>query len=71
MILEEKLYIENLMNGVKTMIKVFKENFENSCDGKKVYLYTISNDVMSFSVTNYGGTITKILFHQKMVKLKI
>ena len=70
MILEEKLYIENLMNGEKTMIKVVKEDFENSVDGKKVYLYTISNDVMSFSVTNYGATITRILFPSKNGKIE-
>lgn len=50
------------------MIKVVKEKSQNSLDGKKVYLYTVSNGNMSFSVTNYGGTITKIIMSSKTGK---
>ena len=53
------------MNGVKMMINVKKEDFQNSYDGKKVFLYTVSNGTMSFSVTNYGATVTKIEFPSK------
>ena len=58
------------MNGVKIMINVKQETFENYFDGKKLCLYTISNETMSFSVTNYGGIITKILFPAKNGKLE-
>ena len=47
------------------MIKVTKEDFQNFYDGKQVCLYTVSNGKMSFSVTNFGGAITKILVPSK------
>lgn len=58
------------MNGGKRMINVKQEKFENYFDGKKLTLYTISNETMSFSVTNYGGIITKVLFPAKNGKLE-
>ncbi len=41
-------------------MKVKKKNFATLSSGKKVSIYTVSNGVMSFSVTNFGCTITSI-----------
>ncbi len=38
-----------------------KQVFSVLSNGEKVYLYTIKNSRMSFSVTNYGCTITSII----------
>jgi len=41
---------------------VEKSSFGNLKDGKKVYLFSITNaNDMSVSITNYGGIITEIL----------
>ncbi len=42
-------------------MKVKKQRFAMMGNGKKVHLYTVSNDTMSFSVTNYGCIITSIV----------
>lgn len=42
-------------------MEVKKQIFGRVGTGKKVYLYTISNGRLSFSVTNYGCIITSIL----------
>ena len=44
-----------------SILKLNKETFGTLYNGKKVDIYTISNGSMSFSVTNYGCTITSIL----------
>ncbi|HQL32542.1 MAG: galactose mutarotase [Treponema sp.] len=41
-------------------MKVKKRSFGVLSSGQKVSLYTVSNGVMSFSVTNFGCTITSI-----------
>ena len=42
-------------------MKIKKQKFGLLSDGKKAYLYTISNGNISFSVTNYGCIITSII----------
>ncbi len=42
-------------------MKIKEQRFGTLSNGEKVYLYTISNDTMSFSVTNYGCIITSII----------
>ncbi len=42
-------------------MKIKKQRFATLSTGEKVSLYTISNDQMSFSVTNYGCIITSII----------
>ena len=42
-------------------MEVKKQKFGLFSNGQKVHLYTVSNDTMSFSVTNYGGTLTSII----------
>ena len=46
-------------------MKVSKAKFGTLCDGTKVNLYTIKNDDMSFSCTDYGCTITSIVLNNK------
>ncbi len=42
-------------------MKIKKQRFATLSNGEKVSLYTISNEFMSFSVTNYGCIITSIV----------
>lgn len=42
-------------------MRIKKRYFGTLSSGKKVYLYTISNKTMSFSVTNFGCIITSII----------
>ncbi len=42
-------------------MKIKKQKFAVLSNGKKVNLYTVSNDSMSFSVINYGCIITSII----------
>lgn len=42
-------------------MNVKKQKFAVLSSGEKVHLYTVSNDTMSFSVTNYGCIITSII----------
>ncbi len=42
-------------------MKIKKQRYAVLSNGEKVALYTISNDFMSFSVTNYGCIITSII----------
>ena len=44
------------------MIKIIKEKFENYFDGKKVYLYTISNKISYVGIFNIIITISSIIF---------
>lgn len=46
-------------------MKVEKRCFGTLCDGSCVSLFTVSNGRMSFSVTDYGCTITSILLGSK------
>lgn len=46
-------------------MKVTKTKFGTLCDGTKVNLYTVKNDKMSFSCTDYGCTITSIMLPNK------
>jgi aldose 1-epimerase len=47
-------------------MKVKKQNYGTLSDGTKATLYTVSNAKMSFSVTDYGCTITSILLPDKV-----
>jgi len=42
-------------------MKVIKQKYGTLSDGRKAMLYTVSNGKMSFSVTDYGCTLTSIL----------
>jgi len=42
-------------------MKIKKRKFGLLSDGTKISLYTVSNKCMSFSVTNYGCTVTSIM----------
>ncbi|MCQ2612901.1 MAG: galactose mutarotase [Treponemataceae bacterium] len=42
-------------------MKIKKQKFAVLSNGKKVHLYTVSNGEMSFSVTDYGCTLTSIV----------
>ncbi len=42
-------------------MEIKKRKFAILSNGEKVHLYTISNDTMSFSVMNYGATLTSII----------
>ena len=42
-------------------MKVTKQKYGVLCDGTEVNLYTIKNDEMSFSCTEYGATLTSIV----------
>ena len=46
-------------------MKVTKQKFGTLCDGTKVNLYTVKNDNMSFSCTEYGATLTSIVLNNK------
>jgi len=46
-------------------MKVKKQKFGVLCDGTKVNLYTIKNDNMSVSCTDYGCTLTSIVLNNK------
>ena len=46
-------------------MKIKKQKFGLLSDGKKAYLYTISNGNISFSVTNYGCVITSLIVPSK------
>ena len=46
-------------------MKVKKQKFGMLSDGTKVHLYTVKNNHMSFSVTDYGCTITSILLENE------
>ena len=46
-------------------MKVTKQKFGLLSDGTKVNLYTVKNDKMSFSCTDYGCTITSIVLNNK------
>ena len=46
-------------------MKIKKQRFGVLSDGTKVNLFTIKNDNMSFSCTNYGCTITSIVLNNK------
>ncbi len=46
-------------------MKVTKQKFGLLSDGTKVTLYTVKNDFMSFSCTDYGCTITSIVLKNK------
>ena len=49
-------------------MKIKKQKWGVLADGTKVHLYTISNDNMSFSCTDYGCTITSIVVKDKFGK---
>ena len=49
-------------------MKVKKQKFGVLCDGTKVHLYTVSNNRMSFSCTDYGCTLTSIVLTGKTGK---
>lgn len=44
-------------------MKVTKQKFGQLCDGTEVNLYTVKNDNMSFSCTEYGCTLTSIVLN--------
>lgn len=46
-------------------MKVTKQNFGLLCDGTQVNLFTVKNDNMSFSATDYGCTLTSIVLNNK------
>ena len=46
-------------------MKIKKQKWGVLSDGTKVHLYTVSNDSMSFSCTDYGCTITSIVVKDK------
>ncbi len=46
-------------------MKIKKQKFAVLSDGRKVHLYTVSNKEMSFSVTDYGCTLTSIVIPSK------
>ena len=46
-------------------MKVSKQKFGLLCDGTKVNLFTVKNDNMSFSCTEYGATLTSIVLNNK------
>lgn len=46
-------------------MEIKKQKFGLLADGTKVHLYTISNDNMSFSCTDYGCTLTSIVLNNK------
>jgi len=46
-------------------MKVSKQKFGMLSDGTKVNLYTVKNDNMSFSCTDYGCTLTSIVLNNK------
>ena len=46
-------------------MKVTKQKFGVLSDGTKVNLYTVKNDNMSFSCTDYGCTLTSIVLNNK------
>jgi len=46
-------------------MKVSKSKFGMLSDGNKVHLFTIKNDEMQFSCTDYGCTITSIILFNK------
>ena len=44
-------------------MKVIKQKFGVLGDGTKLNLFTVKNDNMSFSCTDYGATITSIVLN--------
>jgi aldose 1-epimerase len=46
-------------------MKVEKIKFGTLCDGTKIHLFTVKNDSMSFSCTEYGCTLTSIVLNGK------
>ena len=46
-------------------MEIKKQKYGLLSDGTKVHLYTITNDNMSFSCTDYGCTITSIVLNNK------
>ncbi len=50
-------------------MKIKKRKFGLLSDGTKINLYTVSNKNMSFSVTNYGCTLTSIIVPDRKGKL--
>jgi len=46
-------------------MEIKKQRFGMLCDGTKVHLYTMSNDNMSVSCTEYGCTLTSIVLNEK------
>lgn len=46
-------------------MKIQKSKFGMLCDGTKVTLFTVKNDNMSFSCTDYGCTLTSIVLNNK------
>ena len=46
-------------------MKVTKQKFGLLSDGTKINLFTVKNDNMSFSCTEYGCTITSIVLNNK------
>lgn len=46
-------------------MKITKQKFGLLSDGTKIHLYTIKNDNMSFSCTEYGCTLTSIVLNGK------
>lgn len=49
-------------------MKAEKIKFGTLCDGTKVHLFTVKNDNMSFSCTDYGATLTSIVLNGKTGK---
>ena len=45
-------------------MKIVKQKFGMLSDGTKVNLYTVKNDKMSFSCTDYGCTLTSIVINK-------
>ena len=46
-------------------MKISKQKFGILSDGTKVHLYTVRNDSMSFSCTDYGCTLTSIVLNNE------
>lgn len=46
-------------------MEVTKKTFGMLCDGTEVNLFTVKNDNMSFSATDYGCTLTSIVLNNK------
>ena len=45
-------------------MKIVKQKFGMLSDGTKVNLFTVKNDKMSFSCTDYGCTLTSIVINK-------
>jgi aldose 1-epimerase len=50
-------------------MNILKEPFGTVENGKEIFLFTLSNDIMIVKITNYGGIITSIIVPDKRGKL--